>query len=530
MSEYTVLIFDNDTAAVEYCRSVLSQASFGVKSANTPPEALVILEKDRIDVLIAALDGSEDELVAFVHQARKKNLLLPVVVLAGSGQFRPALKGLRKGIDGLLIKPLDDPGEILETVQYALRQRDLRRRMDEVNNIHPMFEFGQNMLPETIPDELGNRVLQVFLKMLQASYGGIFVNQNKSSGWRIFSECGPEQFAGLDEPGLNKILDSTRDLGQKVVFGPPQNNPLFENWLAEKGLKPVFVPSTWQEHDYIFFALRSAELPAMGEADVQDLSRLVNHSVIALDYMQKNADLRTNINHLEESKKLAVLSEKMDALGRLISTVAHEVNNPLQSITNCLHLASRTDVSEERKQGYIQLALGEVDRLSNLVQSALHFYRPNLVQESQIDLADLFETVLGLLEPQLLSQDITVHRNYGSGCYPVKGIAASLQQVFLNILLNAIQAVQTTPAPHEIWIDLARAETTTQVRIEDSGPGLNPVAQKRVFEPFFTTKSNGTGLGLSISYEIIVDVHRGEMGFVEGAHGKGACISISLRE
>ena len=169
-----------------------------------------------------------------------------------------------------------------------------------------------------------------------------------------------------------------------------------------------------------------------------------------------------------------------------------------------------------------------MNRLSALVQNSLQFYRPNAVQPTLVDVRKLLDDVVTLIEPQVNEINGTVHKEYAQGAFFVQGIQSPLQQVFLNILLNAVNAMQNSPGKHEIWLNLDRTNGYINMSIEDTGPGLMEEAEQHVFEPFFTTKKDGTGLGLSISYEIIVEIHRGEIRFVKGVHGKGARVLIAL--
>jgi len=140
----------------------------------------------------------------------------------------------------------------------------------------------------------------------------------------------------------------------------------------------------------------------------------------------------------------------------------------------------------------------------------------------------LLESVLSLIEPQLRGKQITVSREFPDHSLEIIVIRDHIQQVILNLLLNAMDAVSAKPNHRQIWIEVNDLQSEVELFIEDNGSGISPEVEERLFEPFVTTKPVGSGLGLSISYELIVDVHGGELGFVPPLHGQGARVRVLL--
>ncbi len=225
-------------------------------------------------------------------------------------------------------------------------------------------------------------------------------------------------------------------------------------------------------------------------------------------------------------RKQLIQTEKFTALARLVASVAHEINNPLQTIQNCLYLLQEAHPSGETDE-MLEMAINESSRISSLVRQLRETYRPAKdLQVVDIDLVDLLENVKAILQPQLRLSNVTWQFPYYGFGWFVCGIPDQIKQVFLNICLNAIDAIGETGGTLGVKMVRAKRDKKIGVLFSDSGPGIPPEDMDKIFEPFFTTKKKGTGLGLAISYEIIKD-HGGEI-TVESQPGKGATFQVWL--
>jgi two-component system NtrC family sensor kinase len=226
---------------------------------------------------------------------------------------------------------------------------------------------------------------------------------------------------------------------------------------------------------------------------------------------------------VEDSQKALLQAEKMAAAGRLTASIAHEVNNPLQAVRNCLHLAGREDLPAPKRDEYFGLAQTELERLTLTVQRMLDFYRPGSVVLQDVNLAEILNHVLGLMRAQFQKREIDVETFLPEDLPPVMAVSAQLQQVFINLSLNAYDAM-----PQGGVLSIVAREKGDQVEIvfQDNGSGIAPEDQANIFEPFVSTKEGGTGLGLTVSYNIIAALG-GELEFVANGQ-KGACFRVTL--
>jgi PAS domain S-box-containing protein len=222
-------------------------------------------------------------------------------------------------------------------------------------------------------------------------------------------------------------------------------------------------------------------------------------------------------------------TEKLAATGRLAASIAHEINNPLEALTNILFLLRNFTTLDESAQGYVAMAEHEVRRVSEIAQQTLRFYRQSTLP-ARATLAELIDSVIDLYRSRLNNQSISVAREFDPQmtlyCY-----SGEIRQVFANLVGNAMDAVE----PGGRIIVRARASQDwlhSDVRgirftVADTGAGMSPEVRARIFEAFFTTKeATGTGLGLWVSHEII-QKHRGVVRVrsrVAGPDGPGGTV------
>jgi signal transduction histidine kinase len=235
------------------------------------------------------------------------------------------------------------------------------------------------------------------------------------------------------------------------------------------------------------------------------------------------ADLRAYVRRVEDSQQALLRAEKMAAAGRLTASIAHEVNNPLQSVQNCLHLAGREDLPAEKRQEYFELARNELERLMKTMQRMLDFYRPGAAKVEQVDVLELLQHVLSLTSQQLGLRHIEVQTELPKSLPEIFAVSSQIQQIFFNLILNALDAM---PAGGKLEIRARERDRGVEMTFQDNGPGIPESKRNDIFEPFFSTKEGGTGLGLTVSYNIVT-AHGGTLDLVNG-NPPGACFRLFL--
>ncbi len=226
-----------------------------------------------------------------------------------------------------------------------------------------------------------------------------------------------------------------------------------------------------------------------------------------------------------------IQSEKLAAVGQLVSGVAHELNNPLTSIAGLSEFLLEQKEISKKDRGHLKVIHEQAERAGRIVRNLLTFARKEPLERTPVDLNDVIERTLQLMEYDLKLKAIDVRRDLRAALPDVLGDRHSLQQVVLNLLTNAAHAVGENAAgrPRAItvstWFD-----DHVHLRVADTGPGINDVVAQNVFTPFFTTKEpgQGTGLGLSITYTI-VENHGGRIIMERPSSGGGAGAGASFR-
>jgi two-component system, NtrC family, sensor kinase len=220
-------------------------------------------------------------------------------------------------------------------------------------------------------------------------------------------------------------------------------------------------------------------------------------------------------------------AEKMSAVGLLVSGVAHELNNPLAGVLGYAQLLLRQEPAEGVRRG-LDAIQREAERCKRIVQNLQTFARKHKPQEEETRLNEILVTALDLRSYQLGLDNVRVVRELDGKLPPTRGDGHQLQQVFLNLIVNAHQAILSAGRGGTLTLRSRRRGGDLIVEIQDDGPGIPPENLSRIFDPFFTTKEvgQGTGLGLSICYGIVRE-HEGRI-LARNAPGGGAIFTVEI--
>jgi signal transduction histidine kinase len=258
---------------------------------------------------------------------------------------------------------------------------------------------------------------------------------------------------------------------------------------------------------------------------------LSNHASITRDSEDRALYRSGNVRDITEKKKAeeALLrSEKLASVGRMASTIAHEINNPLEAVGNALYLALTGSKIAEDTKSYLDMAVEELDRVSHITRQTLAFHHQTSTP-TQIDLREMIDGALQIFAPRLKSRGVAiVKRTPPVG--RIRGFGGEIQQIISNLLSNSMDAV---PNNGRIEFRLSQisgnGDGCDKVRftIADTGSGIPPDRLGKMFEPFFTTKEmHGTGLGLWVTKQI-VEKHEASIR-VRSKLGRGTVFSITF--
>ena len=239
-------------------------------------------------------------------------------------------------------------------------------------------------------------------------------------------------------------------------------------------------------------------------------------------------DLRERLGierELQKMREALLQSEKLAAMGRLTSQIAHELNNPIYGIMNTLELLKTEIPPESKRRRILELSLSETQRLSEMLKNMLSFSKPEEEARKRININELLEGILLMMERQMREATIKVETYFDEQIPEIMASTNQMRQVILNMFKNAKEAM---PQGGTLTVRTEREEQRILIHIQDTGMGIPEGIRNKIFDAFFTTKQKvkGVGLGLSVCYGIIKD-HGGEVK-VESEEGKGSTFTISL--
>jgi signal transduction histidine kinase/ActR/RegA family two-component response regulator len=257
-----------------------------------------------------------------------------------------------------------------------------------------------------------------------------------------------------------------------------------------------------------------------------DVARAFN--AMTDNLQQSRAELEKTVETLKATQNQLIQSEKLSAVGQFVSGVAHELNNPLAAVIGFSELLAQT-AADEKVRPHLDMIAKSAQRCHKIVQNLLSFARQHPPERKAISINTVVEEVLDFMAYEFKTSNIAIERQLAGDLPPIQGDPHQLQQVFVNILGNARQAIQGVRRDGRIVVR-TRCPVPGKVAVEliDNGPGIRPEHLSRIFDPFFTTKpvGKGTGLGLSLTYGIIRE-HGGSIR-AESVLGNGATFVIEL--
>jgi polar amino acid transport system substrate-binding protein len=256
------------------------------------------------------------------------------------------------------------------------------------------------------------------------------------------------------------------------------------------------------------------------------LESLAHHASVAIQNARLLDELKKTLEKEQGMRNQQVQADKMAALGKMVSVIAHEINNPIQTVKNAFYLLEDQISPGSAAVDYLKMASTEANRISDLVTQLRGTYAGPKAME-RVNVLALLAEVHDLLVPQLKKNQVEWCQEGELQPYTVLAVRNNLKQVFINLCLNAIEAMEADPT-RKITVNLHASPDAQRLSIDfhNTGSSIKDEDLPLIFEPFFTTKENGTGLGLSIIYDIVRQ-HQGEI-LVESAPGKGVTFTVWL--
>ncbi len=414
--------------------------------------------------------------------------------------------------------------------RIASLTEDNRQLKRKIFDLYTIFEISRNFNAVLDYNTLLDTFLLTSLAQVGASRAAVYIKESEQTDRFMLGRIkGSDK--NLDRSGYfnadSELLSYITRLNRPVMTGDLISEVAsFDERKLLRWYHPgLVVPLIYQARlSGLLIITDKISGQAFQMDDIEFLSILGNQISVAIENSLLYESERETSAQLRKAQHQLVVTERLAALGEMSAKIAHEVNNPLGIIKNYLLLINRTAGEHLSESGYLDIVSQEIDRIARIVKQLLDFYRPAAVDQARLHLPPVIDDVITLMERQLQKCAVRVVRLYEENVPPVLGSEENLKQVFINLIINACDAM---PDGGDLTIEIRRIDNTVHMHFCDTGPGIPPEIINRIFEPFFTTKDygKGTGLGLSVCYGIIKK-HNGSITYKNVE--TGGCFEITL--
>jgi signal transduction histidine kinase len=464
----------------------------------------------------------------------------------------PAPDGVAVAADASEVVPglgrVTEIGDIARAFSGMLRElRASTERLEDLvfklGTLNDMVEMAAR-IPKI--EDLLTHVLDRTMRAVSATIGSIMLLDHERQVLRMAVGRGlgnherPRVEVRVGEGIAGKVVE----MGEAVLVEDIEKDPRFAKVNDPKYGSGSFICMPLRVGDRIVGVVNLARKESPGgsssqtfaSTDLQFLNALMTYTAYAVDNARLFEEARQAAQRLEEvvadqklrltlAQQQMVQAAKLSALGELVAGVAHELNNPLTVLLGTADMIEAE--ASESIQRHVRLMREALDSARHVVRGLLTFGRQMPLQKTRVDLAELTERALALTFGELHVAEVSIRKEIAAGLPLVWADANQLQQVLVNLVTNAKQAMADVEGERRLTISATRAGADrVRIRVTDTGPGIPADTLGRVFDPFVTTKSDGTGLGLSISYGIVRE-HGGTLS-VDSTPGRGATFTIEL--
>ena len=400
-----------------------------------------------------------------------------------------------------------------------------------VERLAMLFALSGRLLAAKQLPKLFTEILQICFKAIQADSGSVMlVEQGRTL--RVAASVGLKRRVMKQ---LRVVMIGDRIAGwvakhrrPLLLVGGLKSNRQFAHLKSRAEIKSSIVVPMLVKRKLIgvLNLNRTRSANRFTKEDIELASTLANHAALAVEQMRLHQKLQTSYAEVRQVKSQLIQSEKLAALGHLASAMAHEIDNPLAIISGIAQLMLEEVREQPTWVENLQRIVAQTDRASDIIERLLRFAKPSPpVQREPVDVNAAVQDALFLVQRQLAYEKVQVVTRLAADLPPVMGNANQLQEVCLNLVINAFEAM---PEGGTLRIETERQVHPTHVviRFADSGPGIRPDLQPRIFEPFFTTKERGKGLGLFVTHQIVSS--HGGLIRIKSQVGKGATFAVHL--
>ncbi|MGZ4813486.1 MAG: ATP-binding protein [Terriglobales bacterium] len=419
-------------------------------------------------------------------------------------------------------------GFVLDMTEKRRAEDEMRRRNRELNALNAMAVVAAQSFDL---DEILNLTLRQVVTLFGAESGTVYLSDTDTTTYRRRAAWGPRSRDKVRTAEIS-FTDGFGDLVMRsrteVVTAEylPHLPPKVADFLRSDADRSWIWILFWGKDSPVGIMGLCNQLGHEYSSNDENLLVAISRQLATtIEKVRLYEETCRAYEDLRKTQEQLLQSEKMSAVGQLIAGVAHELNNPLTAILGYAQLLE-TEGLNTRAQDYVSKLFKQAQRTHRVVQNLLSFARQRKPERDEVDMRKILEETLALRDYDLKINDISVERDLPSEPALVVADPHQIEQVFLNIINNSVDAIQETGRTGKIKIRISCAGGHVCTQFSDDGAGIKD--PKRIFDPFYTTKSvgKGTGLGLSICYGIVKE-HGGDITANNAPEG-GAIIEVRL--
>ncbi|NOZ00478.1 MAG: response regulator [Deltaproteobacteria bacterium] len=553
---HRVMIVDSDRFLAETLADILSEEAVKVAICQSGGEALKAVRNYPygiaiIDVRLPDMSGI-DLLRQFIEIAPD----IDIVIVTGNASVHSAMEALNHGASRYILKPCA-PDELLSIVNDLFERQQLRERNRlYLRRLEVQNRLSHSLSSALLPKDVARAAVQAATGIAEVRAATVIIYRDPNNRDGVVDTVADPQplqalaWTGVGDdtvdtmtamPEVRQYLDSRvlAHAAPGMVALPPGQDP--ENPASVCPVALYRLKGRTSDLGVLAVIMDNCE-NNLDEQNEELLSVISNWVGVAMERAILHHRLEIAYADVKNAQKQLVYAEKQAAIGRLAAGLAHEVGTPLNIISGRAELLLEDSGIDPDTAQALQVIVQQIERLSSLIRQLLDFSREYSPARQKIDLEGVINAVVSLMEVQLKKRHIKLSLEIDDGLPRVVANFNQLQQVFINLLMNSIDAIgtkakndgakssQSRKPSGRIFINANYLPSSRQVQIviADSGQGIREDDLDKVFEPFFTTKDvgAGTGLGLAVVYGIITD-HGGSID-IESSWAKGTAVTFNL--
>jgi len=552
MTGEKVLVIDGKKDAVQLItESVLRPHGYSYMVAHNGEEGFRLALEKEPDLIITDLRTPQMSGLEILEALQAQGRRIPVILMALYGSEETAVQAFRLGAKDYVTKPFKVQ-DMLEAIDRALAEKQLRKKnqpgkgmidVDQqlkrrVKELNILYSVGKSVTSLLDLEKVLNRIVEAAVFVTGAEEGSLMLVDKDTGELYLRASLGlGEKFArGFRLKVEHSIAGQVVKTGQPILQSTQEEETLkVKTGYLVKSL--VNVPLKAKDEAIGVLGVNNKVFSRpFTENDVHLLSALADYATIAIvnaqlyeetkrwsEELERKVEERTR--ELRTAQEQLLQSEKLASIGQLAAGVAHEINNPMGVILGFAQGILKTVPEDDSLRKPLTTIEKESLRCKRIVQNLLDFAHYSEPTPHLTNINELLDASCELVEHQISLQNVKLFKDYDPALPSIMADLHQLQQVFINIMLNAYQAM---PDGGTLRLTTRTVGSELQVILADTGTGILPGNVQRIFDPFFTTKEvgEGTGLGLSVSYGII-KAHGGDIE-VKSQMGKGTTFVIKL--